>query len=89
MVLLPNTFVTPRSLPSCGDAADDHELDKLSGELVNVRPLYQSASCAACRRYHMSQLLQHGAIIAPGKCFPEPHTVVSAEIRRCTLCRPV
>ena len=38
MVLLPNTFVTPRSLPSCGDAADDHELDKLSGVLVNVRP---------------------------------------------------
>ena len=38
MVLLPNTFVTPRSLPSCGDAAGDHELDKLSGVLVNVRP---------------------------------------------------
>ncbi len=38
MVLLPNTFVTPRSLPSCGDAAADHELNKLSGVLVNVRP---------------------------------------------------
>ena len=37
MVLLPNTFVTPRSLPSCGNATDDHELDKLSGVLVNVR----------------------------------------------------
>ena len=31
---LPNTFVTPRSLPANGDASDAHELENLSGVLI-------------------------------------------------------
>ena len=37
MAQMPNSFVTPRSLPANGDPSDARELEKLSGVLVDVR----------------------------------------------------